>query len=117
VADGRFRLPRSLREYTALDANALRAMLVDATEFGWPTSGEPDDLLRHTAADGIHLLRATRPDEILFDPHHQGLAEYRCLTEWMMAPSWRTACGYDRHPSPRSFADSRSPGICGLRAA
>lgn len=81
LAWGGFRFPRSLREYAALDTNALRALLVDATEFGCPTSGEPDDLLRHTAADGTHLLRAIRPGEMLFEPHHEGLAEYRCLME------------------------------------
>ena len=81
LALGGFRFPRGLREYVALDTSALRALLADAKERGRPATGEPDDLLRHTAADGTHLLRAIRPGEMLFGPDREGLAEYRCLME------------------------------------
>lgn len=109
LARGGFRFPRSLREYAALDTSALRALLVEAKELGWPTTGEPDDLLRHAAADGTHLLRAIRPGEMLFGPDREGLAEYRCLMEMddgavVVSRLWLRPASFAAQPRELSLA-------------
>jgi hypothetical protein len=111
---GGFRFPRSLREYAALDTSALRVLLVDAKELGWPTTGVPDDLLRHTAADGTHLLRAIRPGEMLFGPDRDGLATtgiLRHAASRVLARPQPVACG-QRDATARAGhvpVDARSP--------
>lgn len=80
LAWGGSRFPRSLREYAALDTSALRALVMDARELGWPAAGTSSEPLRHIAADGTHLLRTVRPGETRL-AEREGLAQYRCLTE------------------------------------
>lgn len=78
-ARGGIRLPRSLREYTAVDTTTLRSLVHEALEAGSPPPARQAYarlLLAHAAPQGRHLLRAIRAGERHASANE--LTEFRC---------------------------------------
>lgn len=78
------RVPHTLSEYVAMDTATLRTLALEAAALEPPGRKRPEHTLAHLDPTGRHLLRASRPGEVLFlpaGPHD--LRQYRGLLQMM----------------------------------
>ena len=78
------RVPHTLSEYVALDTATLRSLTLEAAALEPSGRKRPEHTLAHLDPAGRHLVRASRPGEVLFlpaGPHD--LHQYRGLLQMM----------------------------------
>lgn len=95
------RVPRTLREFVAVDTERLRALVLEAAALEPPGRKPPGHMLAHLDHAGPHLVRPSRPGEVRFlPPGPDDLCQYRYLLRMI---DGATVVGHVRL-RPSSFA-------------